>query len=63
MRWGQLHQCLGEYMGTHRTPRQHARINARAVLISDMQRALVNVVAQVGLTRFSFAPWLLHKAT
>jgi hypothetical protein len=56
--WGEKHQRLAEFMRDHRVPKEHARINTRAMLIADLHKEIAAAAAMVDAGDEAFQLWL-----
>jgi hypothetical protein len=56
--WARTHDALAQYMHTQRIPREHARINAHACVLSDFRADLTQAASEAGLTQPEFDQWL-----
>lgn len=56
--WASGHQKLAKYMRDHRTPREHARINAKAFLLGDLKQELVDAAQISGTSSERFDNWI-----
>jgi hypothetical protein len=58
IKWGQAHHKLAQFMGDNKMGPERARINARAVMLADMQQDIVDAATRVGMGEGEFEIWL-----
>lgn len=56
--WGEKHQRLAEFMRDYRVPKEHARVNTRAMLIADLHKEIASAATAVGAGDAAFRLWL-----
>lgn len=56
--WAASHQRLARFMGQRRMGPEHARLNARACIIADLEQELAGVATEMNLDQDRFSAWL-----